>query len=159
MIETPHDERKDRFAPEETLREPVSSLSVELKRISAEIQSINSGFQSQLEHAIADTQSGLEAQYAERYRREIDALKARITDEVRTDLQRQFDEEMDRRMARSREVKLELQRTAERLAAISTEIESMIEDPTVELSRVMRKKTEQAELKSYLDGLHYALSE
>jgi hypothetical protein len=35
----------------------------------------------------------------------------------------------------------------------------MLDDPSVELSRVMRKRTEQAERRAYLNGLRFSLGE
>ena len=42
---TSRDIKKDAQAPDDVLREPLDSLSIEMSRISAEIQSINSGFE------------------------------------------------------------------------------------------------------------------
>ena len=52
-----------------------------------------------------------------------------------------------------------MQRVSAQLNSIAAEVTKMIDDPNVELSKVMRKKTEHAELKAYFDGLRFALGE
>ena len=132
---------------EEPFREPLSSLSVELQRISAEIQSINSGFQAQIQQAIAETQATLELQYARRLEKALG--EARM----------EFEMELERRLSSFKQVKPEMQRVSAQLNSIAAEVTKMIDDPNVELSKVMRKKTEHAELKAYFDGLRFALGE
>jgi hypothetical protein len=55
-------------------------------------------------------------------------------------------------------VKREIARIAVQLELVGQEIDSMLEDPGVELSRVIRKKAEQSELTAYLDGLRFSVT-
>lgn len=50
----------------------------------------------------------------------------------------------------------EIERVNNLLETVSKEIDTMLNDPNVELSRIMRQKTEQTVLRAYLDGLNYA---
>ena len=119
---------------EEVLREPASSLNVELTRISEEILSINSGFQVQLKRALDE---------------------ARIA--IREEVQKELSAEAERRSEKSKLIQAEIQRVMIALEAIAEEIVKMIDDPGVELSRVIRRKSQQAELRAYLEGLRFGM--
>jgi len=73
------------------------------------------------------------------------------------ELRLEFESEREKRMARLEALLAEIDRVTKNLNVISEEIAVMIEDPDVELSRVMRKKTEQSELQAYLSGLRFFL--
>ena len=45
------------------------------------------------------------------------------------------------------------------IQGVSKEIAAMLDDASIELSKVMRKRTEQAELKAYLDGLLFSVGD
>ena len=65
MVEAQHTKQLDEAQSiDEPLREPLSSLGVELTRISAEIQSIHSGFQVQLQQALGEVHSAREREYS-----------------------------------------------------------------------------------------------
>jgi len=149
----------DKHSTDEPLSEPVSSLSVELRRISAEILSINSNFQDQLEHALRDTHQVIE----NHYKQEFENALARIRDEVRSqleaELRKEFEAELDRRVSHAGRLRNEVANVQAQLDAVMIEIKSLLEDPNAELSRVMRKRAEQVELQSYLHGLRYALGD
>ncbi len=49
----------------------------------------------------------------------------------------------------------EVEKTEAALEALRKEIEAMVNDPTVELARVMREKARQQELQAYLRGLKF----
>jgi len=121
---------------EESLPESVSSLGVELSRISAEIQSINSGFQAQIQAALVETQR-----------------------QIREELQKEFDKELERRMSRINETRQEIDRAVAALETISKDIDGLLDDHGTDLSQIIRKKAVQAEMKAYLDGLRFALSD
>ena len=78
---------------------------------------------------------------------------------IREDLQKEFEAELSQRIAHLEEVRKEIARVQQRLEGIAREIAAMLDDPSIELSKVMRKRTEQAELKSYLDGLRFSIGE
>src|SRR5438093_12365103 len=98
MTPTSRDTQKDAAMREESLHEPMDSLSIELGRISAEIQSINSGFQAQMQDALADARAAiqvralaearasLEVQYRERFDKAIEEVQ----EQVRLDVGQEF---------------------------------------------------------------------
>jgi chromosome segregation ATPase len=129
---------------DDTLREPLASLTDELTRISAEIQSINSGFQVQLQSALLETRK-----------------------QIREELQREFEKkfkkelemELERRMSRMKEARSEVEKATEAFEKVSREIDGLLEEHATDLSHIMRKKAVQSELKAYLDGLRFVIGD
>jgi predicted nuclease with TOPRIM domain len=140
MLETPPEvsqiESSARDAAE-PLREPLSNLAVELTRVSAELQSINAGFQAHLLQALGEMQRAMEMEFQSRLEREVQATREQL-------------------IGRLTEVEREITRVSTLLESVSSEIAAMIDDPNAELSKVMRKKGEESVLRSYLDGLKFA---
>jgi predicted nuclease with TOPRIM domain len=122
---------------EEPLREPLANLAIELTRVSAELQSINAGFQAQILQALADVQRAMETEFKVRLDRELRATREEL-------------------ISRLDALEAEIQRVSKLLESIGAEIAMMIDDPNTELSKVMRKKSEESVLRSYLDGLKFA---
>jgi predicted nuclease with TOPRIM domain len=121
----------------EPLREPLANLAIEMTRMSAELQSINAGFQAQILQALADVQRAMETEFKVRLDRELRASREEL-------------------ISRLDALEAEIQRVSTLLESISAEIAMMIDDPNTELSKVMRKKSEESVLRSYLDGLKFA---
>ena len=155
MSEIPQNAQVSRPREDESLQEPVSSLSVELTRISAEIQSINSGFQMQLQQAIADVQAAMEERYTARVQRAIFEIRAKLEKELREQIRKEFKCELDKYQAHVQEVRFEIERVTAQIEAVGKEIKQMIDDPQIALGQLMKKRTEQAELAAYLRGLHF----
>jgi len=105
--------------------------------VSAEIQSIHTGFQAQLVQSLTEMQRSMERDFTARLDQAVEL--------VRQDL-----------ITRINDIRLEIQRVEDLLNTVSREIDEMIEDPNVELSRIMRQKTEQSVLRAYLDGLKFS---
>ena len=124
----------------EPLREPLSNLTVELTRVSAELQSINAGFQGQILQALADAQRSMEIEFKARLQQEVAAMRKELIGDLA-------------------ELKREIGRVTGLVGSVSEEIAQMIDDPNAELSKVMRKKAEESVLRSYLDGLRFATGE
>src|SRR5438874_6545213 len=95
---------KEAAMPEESLQEPLDSLSIELGRISAEIQSINSGFQAQMEQALNQTREGLEKQYQGRLEESLQNLREQIRSQIEGELRKDFETELQARVAHVGEV-------------------------------------------------------
>ena len=123
---------------EEPLREPLANLTVELTRVSAELQSINAGFQAQVLQALAEVQRAMELEFNARLEKEIQATREQL-------------------IGRLAEIEAEIARVSTLLKTVSSEIATMIDDPNAELSKVMRKKAEESVLRSYLDGLKFVV--
>ena len=140
MLETPPElthNLETAAQAEEPLREPLANLAIEMTRVSAELQSINAGFQAQILQALADVQRAMETEFKVRLDREMRATREEL-------------------ISRLGAVEGEIQRVSTLLESISAEIAVMIDDPNTELSKVMRKKSEESVLRSYLDGLKFA---
>ena len=159
MTPTSRDTTKETALPEDSLSEPLDSLSIELGRISAEIQSINSGFQAQMQQVLAETRAAIEKQYRTHFEKAAIEMREQVRLEVKEELEKQFQQELTKRIAHLDDVKTEIDRVAAQLEGVAKEIVTMLDDPSVELSKVMRKRTSQAELKAYLDGLRYSIGD
>ena len=159
MTPASRDANPDKSTVDESLQEPLDSLSIELSRISAEIQSINSGFQAQMQQALVDARKAIEKQYQARFDKSMEDLREQLRVIIREDLQKEFEAELKQRIAHLEDVRKEIARVQQKLDGIAKEIVAMLDDPSIELSKVMRKRTEQAELKSYLEGLRFSIGE
>lgn len=144
---------------DDPLNESLSSLSVELTRISAEIQSINSGFQAGLQQALTDVRAAIENHYKQKFDQTVGNLRKELHQQIVQEFKAEFEAELARRMTHFAAVKEEIELVNRRLEDVTKEITAMLDDPSIELSRVMRKRTEQAELKAYLAGLRYSIGE
>lgn len=152
-------ESKAETVPENSLNEPLDGLSIELSRISAEIQSINSGFQAQMQQVLSDVRIAIENEYRARFDKSMQDLREQIRIQTREELEKEFQEELEKRIAHLGDVQKEIERVSAKLEGTAKEIAAMLDDPSIELSKVMRKRTEQAELKAYLDGLRFSIAE
>jgi len=139
----------------DSLREPLESLSAELGRISEEIQSINSGFQAHVQQALIGAQAAIEAQYKVRLEQCIAELRAELCTAIREEVRKDFEAALRERAAEVDARTNEIERVYAQLEVIALEIADMLEDPTIELSRVMQKRKEHAELKAYIHGLRF----
>ena len=140
----------------DSLREPLDSLSAELGRISEEIQSINSGFQTQIQESLLGAQAAIEAQYKVRLEECIAELRAQLRIEIMQEVRKDFEAALKERTGDFEARKKEIERAYAELEVIALEIVTMLEDPSIELSRIMQKRKEHAELKAYLQGLRFS---
>ena len=159
MTPTSRDIKNEATVPDNALSEPLDGLSIELGRISAEIQSINSGFQAQMQQALSDARIAIENEYRIRFDKSIQVLREQIRIQIREELEKEYQQELERRIAHLGEVQKEIERVTVNLEGITKEIAAMLDDPSIELSKVMRKRTEQAELKTYLNGLRFSIAD
>src|SRR4051812_19469460 len=98
MLETEKTIPSEQTVTDDALREPLASLTVELSRISAEIQSINSGFQAQLQSALQEAR-----------------------EKIRQELQKEFEKELNRRVSRVKEARVEIEKATETLDTVNKE--------------------------------------
>src|SRR6266571_2018757 len=128
----------------DSLREPLDSLSAELGRISEEIQSINSGFQTQIQESLLGAQAAIEAQYKVRLEECIAELRAQLRIEIKQEVRKDFEAALKERTGDFEARKKEIERAYAELEVIALEIVTMLEDPSIELSRIMQKRKERA---------------
>jgi chromosome segregation ATPase len=153
------DVQKNIASSDPTLQEPLDSLSIELTRISAEIQSINSGFQLQMQHALAEARAAIQEEYRNRFEQSMEVLREQLRSTITEEVRQEFEATLQQKTAYVTEVQTEMERVNQKLEAIVREIAAMLDDPSIELSRVIRKRTEQSELNAYLNGLRFSLGE
>ena len=153
MTSTSRDIKKDPVRPEDSLSEPIGSLSIELDRMSAEIQSISSGFQSQMHEAVANLRAAFEDEYRTRFDHSMEQLREQMRLQIREEMEKEFQEEQVGWKEHLQSVRSEIEEVSGRLETVAKEIAAMLDDPSVELSKIIRKRGEQAELKAFLDGL------
>jgi len=192
------DATEESTSHEQWLSEPLDGLSLELGRISAEIQSINAGFQAEMQVVVANVRNAIQNEYRVRFEKAVADMRNQIHLEVtqefeerfleeRHQLQMQFQEEQSRtrievtqdlekrfqeernqleirfreeltkRMERLQEVEKEIDVAGTKLQSVTKEINVMLDDPNVELSKIIRKRAEHSELKAYLDGLRFSI--
>lgn len=141
---------------DEGFGEILGSLSLELTRISAEIQSINSGFLAQIQQGLAETHAALAAHYRAKFDRSIEQFRTELRQEITRELKREFEAEFKTYVSRFADIQTEIKRIHPELETVSGEINTLLNDPCVELALVIRKRAELAELQAYLDGLRFA---
>jgi hypothetical protein len=159
MTPTLRDTMKNFAVGGESLNEPLDSLTIELRRISAEIQSIDSGFQAQMQEVLAQSQRVLEQQFQEKLELSVREARDQLRAEIEGEMRKDFEAELEARIARGGEVQKEIDRVAALIEETTKEIARMLDDPSIELSKVMRKRTEQAEMKAYLTGLRFSVAD
>jgi DNA anti-recombination protein RmuC len=218
MILTSQDAKTERGTHQDWLNEPLDGLSLELGRISAEIQSINAGFQNEIQLVVANVRDAIQNEYRIRFEKSVEEMREQMRaeaalelqarlDEERTrmetrleeeqnriqteasrelqtrlleernqletrfqeernqirvettqELQTRFEEELANRIERLGGVQKEIDAAAVKLQAVTTEIAVMLDDPNIELSKIIRKRAEEAELKAYIDGLRFIIA-
>jgi hypothetical protein len=144
MTSTRPDKKKEISPTEASLDESLDGLCLELSRISAEILSINAGFQDQMQQALGDFRDDLEKQYQDRLKQPVDQTPKKSSGN------------QGEQFVKARK---EIERIGQQMAGIEKEISTMLDDPNIELAKVIRKRSELAALKSYLDGLRFVLGE
>ena len=94
--------------------------------------------------------------------RNLESVPTQTTDENKafvSELEREFEARLKERIAKLEEAQEEIKRVSAQIEGVAGEIAAMLDDPSIELSRVMRKRTEQAELKAYLNGLQFSIGD
>jgi hypothetical protein len=144
-------------APSEAgLNESLDGLSIELGRISAEILSINSSFQAQMQQALADLQENLDMQYKERLNKALDQMREKAGAEARESLGQELKKDLaGKQVGQFDKAKKEIARIGKQMEDIEKDIAGMLDDPNIELAKVIRKRSELVELKAYLNGLRF----
>lgn len=114
---------------------------------------LETDYQGQFQQAMADAHAALENHYRVRIEKAIEESREQLAVEITEKVRKEYEAELHKRISYLEEVRLEIARIAGLLKNSTAEINKMIEDPSVQLSLVMRKKIEQSELQAYLAGL------
>jgi endonuclease III-like uncharacterized protein len=111
--------------------------------------------QEQMQQALVEAKTVIDDQYRVRLEQSIGEAQAKLQNEFRT----HFEEELEKRLSHLGEVRKEIVTVSGRLESIDAEITAMLDDSSVELSKVIPKRTQQTELSAYLKGLRYSIGE
>src|SRR5437764_295113 len=84
--------------PGAAINEPLDFLSLELRRISAEIQSINSGFQAQMQDVLEQTRAAVEKQYQAKLATSLEGIRQQLRIVVEAELRKEFEAELQARV-------------------------------------------------------------
>jgi hypothetical protein len=161
----------------------LSTLAALLDRTINEMKSIDSEFQERLLQAVHDTEASLQSQTAkhiETAAADWDAERTRLNSALERTAQMGAEWEAERGRLNGEIERLQsalavaqahkaieatneppannpaLSKEIERVENLIKEISTVIENPATDLSTVIRKNVERAELESYLKGIRYA---
>jgi hypothetical protein len=163
--------------------EALATLAALLDRTINEMKSVDSEFQERILQAVHDTEASLQsqtAQHIEAAAAEWQTERNRLNSALERTAQMGAEWEAERGRLNAEIERLqgtlavaqahkEIEKSAEppantaalakeieRVQTLIKEISSIIEDPSTELSTVIRKNVERAELEAYLKGIRYA---
>jgi hypothetical protein len=174
----PANSKSDKEALPPTVLEPLKRLGVNLTRVTKEIAKVEDGQIANLRAAIGRFRETLMPATEGTIRKEMDAqlqtalavlreefdLRLRdSTAEYQQENEKLIKEldELKRSQASDQskeEVQAEIDRTAKILTEISEEMARMLEDPDVELAKIITENSAQNELRAYMRGLLYQIN-
>jgi hypothetical protein len=170
----PADSNSDGNGLPATVLEPLKHLAVDLNRITEAVAKVENGHVGNLRTAIARFRETLmtevqgiikkdgDAQMKTAMlivREEFDAHIQATTAEFQAEKER-LTKELDelKRGGSSEELQAEIDRTSRILSEIAEEMARMLEDPDIELAKVVKENAAQNELRAYMRGLMYQLN-
>ena len=166
--------------------EALATLAALLDRTIKEMKSVDSEFQERLLQAVHDTEASLQSQttqHLEAASAQWDAERKRLNHALERAAQMGAEWEAERGRLNADIERLQaalalaqahkeieknaeppantaaLAREIERVEELIKQISAVIEDPAIELSTVIRKNVERAELEAYLRGIRYAFAQ
>ncbi len=153
--------------PADPFVEPLSLLVSEVSGITDQIQEIQRSHLKRMESAAAQLRDQITADLKNQHRAEFQSgiqvlreeFEARLrlaTAQWEAERQSLSNEIEDlRRHSNSSKLAQEVEQTEAALEALQKKIQAMLDDPTVELSRVMQENARQQQLQAYLNGLKF----
>ncbi|HEY2381088.1 MAG TPA: hypothetical protein VGK48_07885 [Terriglobia bacterium] len=151
-----------------SFRAPLDELARDLSRIAS------GNYVARMKEAMIEMRETISREVTERMRKEADANFRSAIDGVRQQFQdrlQQTQSDFERERAQllkeletlkrtdvTAKLQSELNRTNQALQNVTAEIAQMLDDPDVELAKVIRQNAVQNEMKAYARGLSYQLS-
>lgn len=148
-----------------------SPLQTEIDRLSEEFRQLESRHADRIAAAAREAEESLRRSITEQLNEEFDGKLETGVRMIREQMEEKFrgaslewDTERQRLLSEIEELgrlgdierlREETSVTEQALAEVTRDIESMVEDPNIKLSEVMRRNSEQTELRAYLRGLHF----
>ncbi len=152
------------------LVEPLSLLMSELTEIAARIESVHKSHASRVEAAAVQLRDTLTEQVTADLRQRLDYEFQEAARVIRTELEERMRSAGDQwaverdlllrqiatlRKSDRRELSIEIAQSEAALQEVRTTIQSMVNDPSVAISKLVRAKAREGELAAYLKGLHF----
>ena len=152
--------------PADPFVEPLSLLTSELSRIAVSISQLERSHSEQMENAAAQLRHQIAADLQIRHRGEfemgIQALREEFEERMRSaadqwEVERSslLNEIEDLRHRNPSQLAQEVAQTEAALEELQKKIQQMLDDPAIELWRVMRENARQEKLEAYLNGLKF----
>jgi hypothetical protein len=157
--------------PLEQFLEPLSLLTSELTEITGRIHALQSSHSARIQAAAALLKDHLQQQTTGELRQGLDCefqeatriVRARFNERMRSAADEWAVEKQSllneiaelRRTADRRGLSTEIAQTEETLVQVRQNIESMINDARIEISKLVRISAREAELQAYLKGLNF----
>jgi hypothetical protein len=110
----------------------------------------------------AQLQSTLAAQapkFQEIYTKMREAVAIELRESLRQEFQRELQRSLDSSAQRDNAIQEELNRKEAEFDDMNRETIAMIEDPDVEIAKVIQRNVKQSELQAYIKGLRYSLGQ
>lgn len=158
------DTRKD------VLVEPLSLLMSELTEIANRIEGVHKSHAARVEAAGAQLQDIITEQVTADLRRQLDCEFQEAARVIRTELEERMRVATDQwaverkwllkeiagfRQSDRRELSIEIGQSESALNQVRISIETMVNDPSVAISKLVRAKAREGELAAYLKGLNF----
>jgi hypothetical protein len=151
--------------------EPLSLLATELMDIAGRIQSLQDSHSARMETAAGRLQDILREQITTNLKQRLDCefqegtrvIRAEFEERMRASTQQWAAErqQLQNQIAALRgsadrpELQLEIAQTEKAILELRNRIETMVDDPTVALSKLVQASAREAELHAYLKGLKF----
>lgn len=153
------------------LIEPLSVLSAELVDMANRLQSVRTAHVASIEAAAAQLQISLREQITESLQQRLDAdfqkavqvIRAEFDERLRTaeaawaEERQSLSKEIEhlRRSGDTRELSVEIAQAETALIQLRSTIGEMLDDPHIEISKLLRARTRETELQTYIRGLQF----
>src|SRR5262245_5325977 len=151
--------------------EPLSQLASELVDIAGRIQNLQESHSERMQTAAARLQDVLREQISTSLKKQLDCefqegtrvIRAEYDERLRVATQQWALERQSlqnqvaalRGVADRHELQLEIAQTEKAISELRNRIETMVDDPTVALSKLVQASAREAELHAYLKGLKF----
>jgi len=154
----------------DVLVEPLSLLMSELTDIATRIENVHKSHAARVEAAAVQLRDSITEQVTSDLRQQLDCEYEEAVQVIRTELEERMRIASDQwaverksllqeiaglRNSDRREVSAEIAQSQAALSQVRTTIETMVNDPSVAISKLVRARAREGELVAYLKGLNF----
>ena len=137
------------------LVEPLSLLMSELTEIATRIEGVHQSHCARVEAAAVRLQDMLTEQVTADLRQRLDCEFQEAAHAIRTELEERMRVATDQCQRDRRELSIEIAQSQAALNQIRITIQTMLNDPSVAISKLVRARAREGELAAYLKGLNF----